>query len=472
MQALYQLSYSPLRCAALIEGLPRGDVDNINAPSGASPNRFWSVRTGPVTSIFVTVIALSSARRPTLAAASVCVLSFTAFWMAQRAADVSMIDLMVYRAEGETVRAGADLYAMRTTKANLLTTYPPFAALLFTPLTLLGVPEMRALATAGNLLLLVAFVDMSLRLTHPHMDRRSATLWVAAAAVWCEPVWTTLRYGQINLLLAVAVLWDITRREGHRWAGAGIGCAAAVKLTPALFALFLLIAGLVRARREGWNPWLRQAATAAAVFLGTTFAAAAVLPYDSQRYWTRMVFAAGRVGHAEDTANQSLRGALARLLHTPDPGLWWVVAAALVAVAGLAVSVGAALRGDRACAVVACAATALLISPVSWSHHWVWCVPMVLLLAARGSRGRAAAAGLVFCSYALWWVPHGPGRLELAQNSGQMVLSALYSLTAATVLVTLWRMNRTVSKCSARPGAARRSAPLRALCTSRWGRPL
>jgi alpha-1,2-mannosyltransferase len=90
----------------------------------------------------VTVIALSSARRPTLAT-SVCLLSFTAFWMARRAADVSMIDLMTYRAEGETVRAGAGLYAMRTAEADLPMTYPAFAALLFTPLTLLGTAEMH-----------------------------------------------------------------------------------------------------------------------------------------------------------------------------------------------------------------------------------------------------------------------------------------------------------------------------------------
>ncbi|WP_244905272.1 glycosyltransferase 87 family protein [Streptomyces agglomeratus] len=386
------------------------------------------------------------ARRPILVAASVCLLSFAAFWAAQRAAGVSMIDLMVYRAEGETVRAGRDLYAMRATEANLPNTYPPFAALLFTPLTLLGVPGMRTLATAGNLVLLVALVRLSLRL----VGGGSATtvLLAAALAVWCEPVWTTLRYGQINLLLATAVLWDLTRREGHRWAGAGIGLAAAVKLTPALFAVFLLITGLVRARGAGSparNPWLRQAGTATAVFLGATVTAAAVLPYDSHRYWTRMIFEANRVGHAEDTANQSLRGVLARLLHTGDPGPWWAVAAALAAVAGLAVAVAAELRGERAGAVVACTGTALLVSPVSWSHHWVWCVPAVLFLAARGRVRAAAATAAVFCSYTLWWVPHGPGRLELAQNIGQMTLSALYPLTALAALVTvftLWRTNR------------------------------
>ncbi|MGY1580463.1 glycosyltransferase 87 family protein [Streptomyces sp. MN13] len=382
----------------------------------------------------VTVIAFSAVHRRVPTALGVCLFSFAAFWVAQRSAQVSMIDLMVYRAEGATVRAGGDLYALRTTAAQLPTTYPPFAALLFTPLTLPDTESLRVLATAGNLLLLVAFVRLSLRLVGH--TRAETVWWVAAAAVWCEPVWTTLRYGQINLLLAVLVLWDLTRRPGGRLAGLGIGLAAAVKLTPALFAVFLLVTGLVARRTRGTGAlWLRHARGAVAAFAGVTLLTAAVLPYDSWRFWSCMVFRAGRVGHAEETANQALRGVLARLLHTPDPGAAWVVAAALTAVAGLAVAVAAELRGQRAWAVLGCAVTALLISPVSWSHHWVWCVPLVLLLTARGHRLTAAGTSLVFCSYALWWVPHGDGRPELRQSAAELPLSGLYAAAGCAFLL-------------------------------------
>ncbi|MFI6872757.1 glycosyltransferase 87 family protein [Streptomyces sp. NPDC050400] len=395
----------------------------------------------------MTALALPRAHRRVPAALGVCLLSFAGFWFAQRAAHVSMIDLLVYRAEGATVRAGGDLYALRATHARLPTTYPPFAALLFTPLTLLDVATLRAAATVANLVLLVALALLSLRLVGRHA-RVEHALWVAAGAVWCEPVWTTLRYGQVNLLLAVLVLWDLTRRPGHRWAGVGIGIAAAIKLTPALFAVFLLCTGLAQAARGGaWRPWLRHARVAVYSFAGTTALAAAVLPHDSYRFWTRMVFEASRVGHAEETANQSLRGVLARLLHTGAPGLWWVGTAAAAGALGLAVAVASALHGRRAQAVLACAATALLVSPVSWSHHWVWCVPLVLLVWDSGRRGVAALMALTFCAYALWWVPHGSGRPELHQNSGQLVLSALYSGMACAFLahcgVRLWRTSRT-----------------------------
>ncbi|MCS0601496.1 glycosyltransferase 87 family protein [Streptomyces sp. LP11] len=379
----------------------------------------------------MTVIAFSAARRAPVAL-GVCLVSFTAFCLAQRAAHVSMIDLLVYRAEGATVRAGGDLYALRATAAHLPTTYPPFAALLFTPLSLLDTAPLRLLATAGNLVLLVLFVRLSLRLVS--YTRARAVWWAAAAAVWCEPVWTTLRYGQVNLLLAVLVLWDLTRRH-DRWAGAALGLAVAVKLTPALFVLFLLATGIVARLRDGdGSRWLRHARGAAVTFTGATLLAAAVLPYDSRRFWADMVFRASRVGHAEDTGNQSLRGVLARLLHTPDPGAYWALCAAVVALVGLAVAVAAELRGRRAGAVCACAVTALLVSPVSWTHHWVWCVPLVLLLWTEGRRAAALGTLLVFSSYTPWWVPHGMGRPEMHQGVVELALSALYACAGALFL--------------------------------------
>ena len=386
------------------------------------------------------------ARHTTMIAAAVCLMSFAGFWLAQRVGPVSMIDLMVYRAEGWTVRTGGDLYAMVATRARLPATYPPFSALVFVPLTWLDVASMRTFATAANLLLLLGVVYLSLRIIgRPRqLPPAAATFAVSAVAVWCEPVWTTLRYGQINLLLILLVLWDLTRRSGRRWAGVGTGVAAGIKLTPALFAVFLALVGIVqgvrrlRSGRGVWNPALRQALVALGACTATVGLADLALPRDSRTFWGRVVFAASRVGYAEQTANQSVRGVAARLLHTAIPGDSWLLAAAVVGILGLVVAVAAAVADDRlpaapAWACCACAATALLVSPVSWSHHWVWCVPMVLLLGSEALRrrtmlwGAAAVAGtLLFTSYVVWWVPHGLGRQELHQNVGEMMLSAAY----------------------------------------------
>jgi alpha-1,2-mannosyltransferase len=84
--------------------------------------------------------------------------------------------------------------------------------------------------------------------------------------------------------------------------------------------------------------------------------------------------------------------------------------------------------------VCSCAVTALLVSPVSWTHHWVWCVPLVLLLWTRGHRAAALGTLLVFWSYIPWWVPHGPGRPELHLSGAPLLLSAGYGATGALFL--------------------------------------
>jgi alpha-1,2-mannosyltransferase len=50
--------------------------------------------------------------------------------------------------------------------------------------------------------------------------------------------------------------------------------------------------------------------------------------------------------------------------------------------------------------MLACALTGLLVSPLSWDHHWVWVAPAIALLAHLGARAR----GLV---RAAWWVAGG-----------------------------------------------------------------
>ncbi|WP_225844637.1 glycosyltransferase 87 family protein [Streptomyces sp. HPF1205] len=425
-----------------------------------------------------------------------CLVSFAAVWTAQRALRVSLLDVMVYRAVGWTVRSGGDVYGLRVMTAGLPMTYPPFAGLLFVPLTWVGVGAMRTLVTAANLLLTVALAALSLRLVG-RPGRPAAVLAVAALAVWSEPVWTTLRYGQINLLLAVLVLWDLTRAPAQRWAGVGIGIAAGIKLTPALFVVLLAVAGLL----ARGTPYLRRALVAAGTFAATVLIGAVALPHDSRRYWTSVAWAPGRPGRAENVANQSLRGVVARLGHTAAPGPAWLLLSLVVAAAGLACAVaallaGRSLRNGTAWATLACAVTALLVSPVSWSHHWVWAVPVVVLLVTeavrddvpadrapaaarvraqdppglapaaasrRRSAGRLAAAmavALVFCSYVIWSVPHGVHRPELRENAAEMVLAAAYPLVGLAFL----------AMAGSRAARAMRDRPRRITPVRRGGR--
>jgi hypothetical protein len=398
-----------------------------------------------------------------------CAVSFAGVWLAQRAARVSMVDVMVYRAAGWTVRTGGDLYAMRLGAARLPMTYPPFAGLLFVPLSWVAVDTMRTAVMAANLALAVALAALSLRLV-ARPARVPAVILVAALSVWCEPVWATLRYGQVNLLVIVLVLWDLTRRPGNRWAGVGIGVAAGIKLTSGLFVVYLAAAALLLPADRGVH--LRRALVAVATFAVTVLVGVLALPRDSRTYWTRVVFTPDRPGAGEITANQSVRGIVARLEHSGSPGFAWVLAALAAGVLGLAVALAATRAGDRlppagAWAAVACGVTALLVSPVSWTHHWVWAVPMVVLLASEALRrrdrllaGAAVAALLVFGSYVVWYVPHGNLRYqpELHQNPGQMLVSAGYPLAGLGFLALAGVMAVRALRLPAGRGDARRHA--------------
>ncbi|WP_317619930.1 glycosyltransferase 87 family protein [Streptomyces sp. CBMA156] len=316
----------------------------------------------------------------------------------------SMVDMLVYRAEGGAVVRGEDLYAMRLPGWDLPATYPPFAALLFVPSTWFDVSTLRVLVMLLNYALLATAVHLSLDLAgRPRRHRAAVVVLATGLGIWLEPVFTTFRYGQVNLGILCLVLWDLTRPDRDRCKGVGIGLAAAVKITPGLFAVYLLLTGRVRA-----------ALVSAGTFLAAGLTGWAVLPDASYGFWTGYLWDPGRVGSTVLVDNQSLRGAVCRLLDAGDPGLVGLVAPALAGTLGLGVAVTAGrsarvLRRADAWGAVCAALTALLVSPISWTHHWVWCVPLIALLASEaGSRARQVLFGLtvlVFLSHAMWRVP-------------------------------------------------------------------
>ncbi|MGW4380326.1 glycosyltransferase 87 family protein [Kitasatospora sp. NPDC004531] len=417
----------------------------------------------------LTAALRAAPRRPLGIAAAIALVSLLGYATVRHLAGTSMVDMIVYRAEGAAVAHGQDLYALRVTEWNLPATYPPFAAMLFVPTTWFGIPFLRVAVTAGNLLLLAALAHLSFKLVGwPRRELRPiGVVLITGLGVWLEPVFTTLRYGQINLALACLILWDLTRPDHARSKGLAIGLAAGIKLTPGLFAVYLLITGRIRA-----------ALVAGAAFLGTFLIGALVLPDATRGFWTEYLFDSTRVGKTVIVDNQSISGMVARLLHTENPGPAATALAALVAVGGLAVAVWAhrsAHRSPRAEAWSVCAAlvTAVLISPISWTHHWVWCVPMLVLLAAEAAHERSRPAAvrrlrwrivfgltlLGFLSFAMWVVPH-KGDLDLRLSLPSQLPASIYPLIGLCFLaVAALRLH----------SRSRAAAPLVALPAPRTG---
>ena len=331
----------------------------------------------------------------------------------------AMRDLVVYRDGGLIVRHVSPAYDPHhasplydwTGRSGVQFTYPPFAAVVFAVASLLSWTAMRwamTLASLAALGLALWLVFGALGYRDRPAIRLGATLGVSALALATEPVQQTLALGQVNLLLMLLVVADLLTggalTPGGRtrwWHGIGIGIAAGVKLTPLIFIPYLLLI-----RRY------RQAATATAVFAATVALGYAILPRDSGTYWAQGLFLkANRIVFLGTRGNQSLRGIATRLAGSVSAGtVPWIVAAVLVALAGLAAAALLYRARQPVPAMLACALTGLLISPLSWDHHWVWVAPGLALLAHLGAAAASrparvawwAAAAVLFGVFACW----------------------------------------------------------------------
>ena len=335
----------------------------------------------------------------------------------------AMRDLVVYRDGGLIVRHVSPAYDAHrvpgssplydwTGQNGVQFTYPPFAAVVFAVGSVLSWTAMRWAMTLASL----AALGLSLWLVFGALGYRDrpavrlgATLGVSGLALATEPVQQTLGLGQVNLLLMLLVIADLLlgdlKGRTRWWHGFGIGIAAGVKLTPLIFIPYLLLI-----RRY------RQAATASAVFAATVALGYAILPQDSRIYWVDGLFLkANRIVFLGTRGNQSLRGIVTRLAGSVNSGtIPWIILAILVVIAGLITASLLYRAGQPVPAMLACALTGLLVSPLSWDHHWVWVAPGIALLAHLGaSAGRgliraawwAAAAGLVlvFAAWPQFW---------------------------------------------------------------------
>lgn len=300
-------------------------------------------------------------------------------------------DLRVYHGAVDTwVHHGGRIYDYRVPGTTYGFTYPPFAAVVMLPMALLPLP----VAIAGSLLLNLAALALIVRLLAGRFWQRFG--WYGCALGACalalfEPLRDTFSFGQVNLLLLALVLFDgwllATKRE--RRAGWGIGLAAAIKLTPALFIVLLLLAG----RR-------RAAAVATAVAVGATGLAAWVAPEASRFYWTEAMWDTTRVGRLDYVSNQSLQGILARLGEL-DRAAWAVLVLLVLGVWAVR-SRRAAAAGDWQAAFALTGLTACLVSPITWVHHLVWLLPALAVLVRAGHPRVAGALYAVLCTSVVW----------------------------------------------------------------------
>jgi alpha-1,2-mannosyltransferase len=362
------------------------------------------------------------------------------------------VDSTVYRSGALTLLHGESLYDLTTLHyepywALLPFTYPPTAALLFVPLAL--VPGQVAWGILGGLSVLA--MTLVIRVSVAQVKRMPAwmsparvTLILAVLLLALEPVWRTVSLGQINLILMAMVVLDVLvvcTDSGGRWrkfGGVLTGIAAAVKLTPLIFVPHLFITGK---KADGFR--------ALGTFVVLQLLMLAAAPHDALMFWGKAVSDPGRTGPVYIAGNQSLNGLIARLSSLAPWTLQLAIAIGLLLAIPVFLLVRRFHRQRRPLpALLVTAFYGLLVSPVSWSHHWVWVVPLVVFMLSRlpdhlpdGTGRIVRFAGLigviaVFCSCVLIViVPTGAG-IEMYWNGWDFLLGSAYLLVP--VVAGLW----------------------------------
>ncbi|MFP7364445.1 glycosyltransferase 87 family protein [Corynebacterium callunae] len=358
------------------------------------------------------------------------------------------IDLEVYWQGAQEFWTGSNLYELRfpTRTTTLPFTYPPFAAIIFTPVwwlvDLVGLTISSLIFTLLSLLMLFYISKLLLSIAGIH-----SRLWIFVGGVaMCltVPVHSTLNIGQINIALMTLTLIDVTR-SGHfdkptgwiRWVPLGLltGIAAAIKLTPLVFGLYFLMLWIMGKSPRGLLGMLGG-------FFGATALAFIVQPATSLQYFTQVLFATDRIGDQSYAKNVSFRGMIERF---PELGsaasLVWVltvfVVLVLIEVALFRILSRGFTPRTTILAVSVVSLAAVLCSPVSWYHHWVWLVPLVAALWING-----------FHKLALWgvfaqtvgsfhmYLPAKNGA-ELSWNPFMHILATHYLWYSLAVIIVL-----------------------------------
>jgi alpha-1,2-mannosyltransferase len=285
----------------------------------------------------------------------------------------STIDLQVYVYAVKDMLAGKDIFATTTPFWNLYFIYPPIAAILMTPLAFGPYALWQVVWTGG---LVWAQQSVLKRCGAP----RGWKLGLIGIAVLLavEPIRTTLGYGQVNTILMALVIADLLPdAPGERRRipqGTLIGLAAAIKLTPALFVIFAFLIGKTRV-----------AITAMISFAVFTAIGAILLFRETLVFFGGLSGGDTRTASPLYTGNQSLLGVFFRLGDSSRvTALVGLAVSAILAVLGCLVAAHWWRHEEKVFAVAIVGLTTCLASPLSWTHHYAWILPLGMAVLSPG----------------------------------------------------------------------------------------
>lgn len=383
-------------------------------------------------------------------------------------------------------------------------TYPPFGAWALSPLTWFDyetAARLMIMAIALQTAVIVALVGRSLGWSWG--SAFAIAPWAAILVQQClEPFTQSVGFAQVNTAMMTLVMIDVAAPPSWKGRGVASGLAAAIKLTPAIAVLIFLlrrqwrsaITMVATSLAVTLLSWVISPGESARFFFDAM--------WDPQRagdaYYTSNQNLKGFVARALPENTWSIAWAITVALAlvaavwlclriqaaatsvvtphvisddaapgplnaaTPATGATVSAAsAALAAPAGDAVELAAsdAVAAPDAVATapapvlpenLATLLTAavimtlgLLVSPITWSHHWVWGLASVVALIAVALRLKSAplaalalVQGALFIMAPHWWFSHGQVN-ELHWNVAEQLVGSSYTLAAIASGVAL-----------------------------------
>jgi alpha-1,2-mannosyltransferase len=155
------------------------------------------------------------------------------------------------------------------------------------------------------------------------------------------------------------------------------------------------------------------------VFLGTVALSLLVIGDEARRYFSEVLGDTSRVGPIGTSFNQSWRGGISRILGH-DAGFGPAVLTAIAVTAVLALlawrALGSGQERDRLGSLLVVQLCGLVLAPISWTHHWVWAVPLIIWF-IHGPWREMAGARLLGWGWLGLMLVGGPNLLYFAQPS-------------------------------------------------------
>ena len=350
-------------------------------------------------------------------------------------------------------------------------TYPPFGAWALSPLTWFDyetAARLMIMAIALQTALIVALIGRSLGWSWG--SAFAIAPWAAILVQQClEPFNQSVGFAQVNTAMMALVMIDVAAPPSWKGRGVASGLAAAIKLTPAIAVLIFLL-------RRQWRSAITMVTTSVAV----TLLGCIISKDESASFFIYAMWDPQRAGDPYYTSNQNLKGFVSRALPENAWSITWAIAVVLALVAAVwlclriqAAATPATPAGDAAkpaasdaVATPSAVATSpaspalpenlatlltaavimtlgLLVSPITWSHHWVWGLASVVALIAVALRLKSAplaalalAQGALFIMAPHWWFPYGQVN-ELHWNVVEQLVGSSYTLAAIASGVAL-----------------------------------